>query len=158
MSFVNYISGIFSGVKSLFVGMGVTSAYFFRPWKVVTQKYPENRATLKMFEATKGEIIMPHNEKNEHKCTGCSLCDLNCPNGSIKVITKMIELEDGKKKKALDKHIYELSMCSMCGMCIKVCPSDALDFGNEFEHAVFDRAKLTKQLNKEGSTLMKGVD
>jgi len=49
-------------------------------------------------------------------------------------------------------------MCTFCGLCVKSCPSKALAFGNEFEHAVFDRAKLDKVLNKEGSVLMKGVE
>lgn len=157
MSFAKYIKDSITGIKSLFTGMGVTTSYFFRPWKVVTQKYPENRETLEMFNNFKGEIIMPHDENNQHKCTGCGICDINCPNGSINVVTMMIETEEGKKKKALDKHIYELSMCSLCGMCIKTCPSDALAYGNDFEHAVFDRSKLTKVLNNEGSTLKKGV-
>jgi len=158
MGVVNYFGDIFGGVKTLISGMKVTSSYFFRPWKIVTQKYPENRKELKMFERFKGEVTMPHNEKNEHKCTGCGICELNCPNGTIEVITKQIVTEEGKKKKALDKHIYRLGMCSFCGLCVKTCPSKALEFGNEFEHAVYDRSKLNKTLNNEGSTLMKGVE
>jgi NADH-quinone oxidoreductase subunit I len=156
--FLSYIGGIFKGVKTLFTGMKVTTSYFVRPWKIVTQKYPENRKTLKMFEAFKGEVTMPHNEKNEHKCTGCGICEINCPNGSIELVTMFVTSEDGKRKKAIDKHIYHLGMCSMCGLCVKTCPSNALKFGNEFEHAVFNRTKLTKVLNQEGSTLMKGVE
>jgi len=158
MGVVNYFGDIFGGVKTLISGMKVTSSYFFRPWKIVTQKYPENRKELKMFERFKGEVTMPHNEKNEHKCTGCGICEMNCPNGTIEVITKQIVTEEGKKKKALDKHIYRLGMCSFCGLCVKTCPSKALEFGNEFEHAVYDRSKLNKTLNNEGSTLMKGVE
>ncbi len=158
MALKEYIGGIFQGVRSLLKGMRVTNHYFFSPGEIVTQKYPENRAHLQMFERFKGEVIMPHNEKNEHRCTGCGICELSCPNGSIEVITKTIVTEDGKKKKVLDKHIYHLSMCTFCGLCVKNCPSNALAFGQEFEHAVYDRSKLTKVLNKEGSTLMKEVE
>ncbi len=158
MTFSEYISGIFRGLQSLLKGMRVTNHYFFNPREIVTQKYPENRAQLQMFERFKGEVIMPHNEKNEHRCTGCGICEISCPNGSIEVITQTIVTEDGKRKKILDKHIYHLSMCTFCGLCVKNCPSNALDFGQEFEHAVFDRSKLTKVLNKEGSTLMKEVE
>jgi NADH-quinone oxidoreductase subunit I len=111
-----------------------------------------------MMERFKGEVIMPHNEKNEHKCTGCGICEINCPNGSIEVISKMITTDDGKKKKAIDQHIYRLGMCTFCALCVKNCPSDALAFGQEFEHAVFNRALLIKVLNKPGSQLMKGVE
>lgn len=157
-SIINYLKEIFFGVKSLLVGMKVTGSYFFRPSTIVTQKYPDNRKNLVMFDRFKGEVVMPHNEKNEHKCTGCGICEINCPNGTIEVISKMITTEDGKKKKAIDKHIYRLGMCTFCGLCVKTCPSNALAFSQKFEHAVFNRASLIKTLNKPGSQLMKGVE
>jgi NADH-quinone oxidoreductase subunit I len=157
-SVAKYFKEIWDGVASLLKGMRVTNRYFFSPGKIVTQKYPNNRKELVMFDRFKGEVIMPHNEKNEHKCTGCGICELNCPNGSIEIISKTITTEDGKKKKAIDQHIYRLGMCTFCGLCVKVCPSNALAFGQEFEHAVFDRSKLVKVLNKPGSQLMKGVE
>ena len=153
-----YFTDLFSGIRSLLKGMSVTGRYFFSPRAIVTEQYPENRKTLVMQERFKGEIIMPHNEQNEHKCTGCGICELNCPNGSIEVITKTLEDENGKKKKIIDQHIYHLSMCTFCGLCVKVCPSQALDFGQKFEHAVYDRDKLIKQLNKPGSSLSKKVE
>jgi NADH-quinone oxidoreductase subunit I len=155
---INYFKSIFFALKSLWTGMKVTGSYFFRPWTIITQQYPENRKTLKMFERTKGELVMPHNEKNEHQCTGCGICELSCPNGTIIVKTVINETPDGKKKKALDTYIYNLGMCTFCGLCVKVCPSDAIVFSNKFEHAVFNKNKLVKTLNKEGSTLKKGVE
>ncbi|MFN8210432.1 MAG: 4Fe-4S dicluster domain-containing protein [Bacteroidales bacterium] len=153
-----YFKDIFSGLWSLMKGMRVTGGYFFSPGKIVTQKYPNNRKELVMFERFKGEVVMPHNENNEHKCTGCGICEINCPNGTITVIPKTIVTEDGKKKRIIDQHIYRLGMCTFCGLCVKTCPSNALDFSQEFEHAVFNRQLLTKVLNKPGSQLMKGVE
>lgn len=157
-SIFKYFSEIYYGVKSLLGGMRVTGSYFFHPSAIVTQKYPENRDKLVMFERFKGEVVMPHNEKNEHKCTGCGICEINCPNGTIEIITKMIDTEDGKKKKVIDKHIYRLGMCTFCALCVKTCPSNALAFSQKFEHAVFDRGDLTKILNQPGSQLEKGED
>jgi NADH-quinone oxidoreductase subunit I len=157
-SILNYIKEIILGVKSLITGMKVTGSYFIRPGSIVTQKYPDNRKNLVMFERFKGEVIMPHNENNEHKCTGCGICEINCPNGTIEVISKSITTEDGKKKRIIDKHIYRLGMCTFCALCVKTCPSEALAFSQEFEHAVFNRALLIKVLNKPGSQLMKGVE
>ncbi len=157
-SIIKYIKDVYLGVLSLIKGMKVTGSYFFRPSTIVTQKYPNNRKDLVMFDRFKGEVIMPHNENNEHKCTGCGICEINCPNGTIEVISKTIETEDGKKKRIIDKHIYRLGMCTFCGLCVKTCPSNALAFAPKFEHAVFNRALLIKQLNKPGSKLMKGVE
>ena len=157
-SIIEYFKEIIFGVWSLLKGMKVTGSYFFRPSAIVTQKYPSNRKDLVMFDRFKGEVIMPHDENNEHKCTGCGICELNCPNGSIEIISQTIVTEDGKKKKAIDKHIYRLSMCTFCALCVKTCPSNALAFGQKFEHAVFNRALLIKQLNKPGSKLKKGVE
>lgn len=157
-SIINYLKEIIEGVWSLLKGLKVTGTYFFKPSAIVTQKYPENRKSLVMFERFKGEVIMPHNEKNEHKCTGCGICEINCPNGSIEVISKTIITEEGKKKRVIDKHIYRLGMCTFCALCVKTCPSVALAFSQEFEHAVFNRANLIKISNKPGSQLMKGVE
>ena len=157
-SFFKYFADIFHAVKSLLTGMKVTGRYFFSPGAIVTQQYPENRKTLKMYDRYKGEVIMPHNERNEHRCTGCGICEINSPNGSIEIIQDKIDMPDGKKKRIIDRHIYHLGMCTFCGLCIKACPSDALAWGQEFEHAVFDRSKLTKILNQPGSSIIKGIE
>lgn len=154
-SFVKYFSDIYHGLKSLGKGMTVTGRYFVSPSTIVTEKYPENRKTLKMHDRFKGEVIMPHDSNNQHACTGCGICEMNCPNGSIEVITDKVTNAEGKTVRIIDKHVYHLSMCTFCGLCVKTCPTDAIVFGQKFEHAVFDRHKLTKILNKPGSTLKK---
>ena len=155
--FINYFSEIAKGIGTLLKGMQVTNGYFFRPREIITQKYPENRDTLTMFDRFKGEVTMPHDENNQHRCTGCGICENNCPNGSIQILTKKEVNAEGKAVRVIDKHIYHLSMCTFCGLCVKTCPSNALAFGQEFEHAVYDRQKLTKVLNHPGSSLKKDV-
>ena len=59
----------------------------------------------------------------------------------------MVELPDGKKKRKLDKYLYDLGSCTFCMLCVTSCPQDALEFSNDFEQAVFERDKLVKQLN-----------
>ena len=156
-NFINYIASIFKGVGTLLTGMKVTGKYFFTFWRFTTQQYPENRDKLVMFERFRGEVIMPHDKNNEHKCTGCGICEMNCPNGSIEVISKMIVTPEGKKKRIIDKHIYHLGMCTMCNLCVKACPTGAIEMGQKFEHAVWDRSLLTKVLNQPGSKIAEGV-
>ena len=43
--------------------------------------------------------------------------------------------------------MYDLGSCTFCQLCVTNCPTDALDFSNDFEQAVFTRGKLVKKLN-----------
>ena len=154
----DYISDVYNGVTSLLKGMRKTGYYFFHPKEIITEQYPDNRATLKLADRFKGEVVMPHDENNEHTCTGCTACELACPNGTIKIITKFDITPEGKKKKAIDTFIYHLELCTMCNLCIQSCPSDAIKMAPNFEHSVFDRSKLTKKLNLPGSKVKEGIE
>lgn len=153
-----YIKEVFGAVKSLLVGLRRTGYYFTHHKEIITEQYPDNRDTLVMADRFKGEVVMPHDENNEHRCTGCTACELACPNGTIKVITKFDITPEGKKKKAIDKLVYHLELCTMCNLCVVACPSDAIVMAQTFEHSVFDRSLLTKILNNPGSKIMEGVE
>ena len=58
----------------------------------------------------------------------------------------MVDTLAGKKKK-LDRYIYDLGSCTFCQLCVTTCPTNALEFSNDFEQAVFTRDKLIKKLN-----------
>lgn len=150
-SILKYFKGLFTGIKSLLLGMSVTWKELWT--KKVTQQYPENRKTLVISDRFRCELTMPHDENNEHACTACGICQMNCPNGTISVLSQIIETEDGKKKKILDKYTWDLGMCTFCNLCVITCPSDAIKFNNQFENAVFTRSKLVQKLNREGSKL-----
>jgi NADH-quinone oxidoreductase subunit I len=135
-------------------GMYITMLNMIR--KKVTEEYPENRGKVFPHERMRGQLIMPHNEANEHKCTACGICQMNCPNGTIEVVSKKeIDPETGKEKKVLDKYLYDVGSCIFCALCTSSCPQDAIDWSNNFEHAVYTRSKLVERLNKEGSRLIK---
>jgi NADH-quinone oxidoreductase subunit I len=154
----DYIKEVFSATRSLLKGMKRTGYYFLHPKEIITEQYPDNRATLKLAERFRGEVVMPHDENNEHACTGCTACELACPNATIKIITKFDISPEGKKKKALDTFIYRLELCTMCNLCVEACPTDAIKMANNFEHSVFDRSLLLKKLNNPGSKIREGVE
>ena len=130
---MGYFLDIYKGIKTLLTGMSVTGKYFVHSRKgAITQQYPDNRETLKMFERFRGEVVMPHNENNDPTT--------------------------GKKKKKIDQHIYHLGLCTMCGLCIEACPTDAIVWAQNYENSVYDRSHLTRVLNQPGSTLMPGVE
>jgi NADH-quinone oxidoreductase subunit I len=140
---VQYIKDVFNGVKSLLVGLKRTMYYFTHHKEIITEQYPDNRATLVFPERFKGEVVMTHDENNEHACTGCTACELACPNATIKIVTKFV---------------YHLELCTMCNLCVVACPTDAIKMAQTFEHSVYNRADLTKILNKPGSKIREGVE
>ena len=158
MFLINYIKDIFSAIRSLIKGMRRTGYYFTHHKEIITQQYPDNRDTLQLPERFKGEVVMTHDNNNEHACTGCTACELACPNATIKVVTKFEMTPEGKKKKALDTFVYHLELCTLCNLCIVACPTDAIKMAQTFEHSVYDRKDLTKVLNKPGSRIREGIE
>jgi NADH-quinone oxidoreductase subunit I len=145
------MESVFCGLYNLGVGMSISMKNFLRP--KVTEQYPENRGKKVYPERFRALLVMPHNDKNQHKCTGCGICMMNCPNGTITVITRIVTDETGKTKKVLDRHRYNLGSCIFCALCTISCPQSAIAWSNEFEHSLFDRRKLELQLNRPGSEL-----
>ncbi|GHT02133.1 NADH-quinone oxidoreductase subunit I [Bacteroidia bacterium] len=153
---MDYIKNIVTGIWHLMQGMYITMLNMIRP--KVTEQYPENRGKVFPHERMRGLLVMPHNADNQHKCTACGICALNCPNGTIQVISKKeTDEETGKEKKVLDRYMYDLGSCTFCSLCTISCPQNAIEWSTNFEHATFTRPKLDEQLNREGSTLMKKV-
>lgn len=144
-SIKEYFSSVGKGIKSLVQGMEVTGREFVTP--KITEQYPENRATLEISDRFRAELTLKYDAEGRHKCIACGICQMNCPNGTISLTTKMVDLPDGKKKRKLDKYMYDLGSCTFCMLCVTTCPQDALEFSNDFEQAVFTRDKLIKQLN-----------
>lgn len=144
-SIKEYFTSVGKGIGSLVKGMAVTGKEFVTP--KVTEQYPENRATLKIAERFRAELTLIYDAEGRHKCIGCKICEMNCPNGTIQIATKMVDLPDGKKKRVLDTYLYDLGSCTFCMLCVTTCPQDALEFTNDFEQAVFTRDKLVKRLN-----------
>ena len=145
MSIKEYFVSIFKGFYSLLKGMAVTGKELVTP--KVTEQYPENRAELHIPERFRATLEFIYDDNGYHKCIACGSCERNCPNQTISISKRMVDLPDGKKKMKLDKYVYDLGSCTFCGLCVQVCPTNAIRFSNDFEQAVFTREKLVKQLN-----------
>lgn len=140
----NYLGNLFYGIKTLLKGFSVTGKEFFT--KKVTEEYPDNRDTLQISPRFRGRLTMP----DPSKCVACGLCQMNCPNDTIKINSDTVtEEETGKRKKILVSYEYDLGACMFCQLCVNVCPHDAIQFSTEFENAVYDRNCLKLTLNKE---------
>lgn len=144
-SIKDYFKGLGQGVTSLFKGLSVTGKEFVTP--KITEKYPDNRENMNISQRFRARLELVYDKDGNHKCIACGTCERVCPNGTITLETKMTETWDGKKKKKLEKYIYDLGSCTFCQLCVQNCPTHALDFSNDFEQAVFTRDQLVKELN-----------
>jgi len=137
---------ILRSLFSLLKGMFITFNYFRKPSTVVTQQYPENRDTLKMFDRFRARLRFKYDDNGDLRCGGCGVCMRTCPNGSIVVKSSKGELS---KKLELQNHIWRMDSCCYCNACVDACNFDAIEFTNDFESAVFDRRLLVFNLNRQ---------
>lgn len=151
--------GIFSALKGLLSGMRLTIGYFVHPSRIVTRQYPENRATLKFPERYRANVQLIFEEDDHHRCTACRICEKTCPNASIKIVTRKSPVTG---KNELDRYIWRQDSCVYCNACVQSCPFNALEMGQQFENAVYDRRLLIYTLNRHAgppaNVLMKEPD
>ncbi len=137
-----YFSEIYTGGKSLLVGLGVTFKALISP--VVTVQYP--RELTEISPNMRGHIdLVKDPETGKSSCIVCGLCAKNCPCGCI---TVKGEKQEGVKGKVLTKFVLDFSMCSLCGLCVESCKPSAIEFSNEYELAGFSREDFIYDLIK----------
>jgi len=123
---LSYFKEIAVGFWSLLAGMAVTIRYFVKP--IVTVQYP--RQKIQMSPRYRGYpqfIIDP--ETKTHKCIACEMCARICPSQLITVEgVKLI----GAKQKVPLVYRHEHQYCSLCGLCVEVCPTAALEYSQEY--------------------------
>jgi NADH-quinone oxidoreductase subunit I len=123
-----YFSEIFTGLWSLFIGLGITFREFFSP--TVTVQYPYE--TLKMTARYRGHIELIADEEGNPKCVVCGMCEKACPSSCI---TLGGEKPEGGKKKVLTSYLLDFTKCSLCGSCVESCNFGAVDFSKEYNLA-----------------------
>jgi NADH-quinone oxidoreductase subunit I len=87
----------------------------------------------------------------EENCTVCMLCARECPDWCLYIDSHKETVpappEGGRPRvrNVLDRFAIDFSLCMYCGICIEVCPFDALFWTPEFEYAEPDVAALTHE-------------
>ena len=126
----------------LLKGMAVTFKHLFKHNTVI--QYPDVKQDLP--SRTRGVIAL-----KEENCTVCMLCARECPDWCIYIDSHKEELapkrEGGRKRKrnVLDRFAIDYALCMYCGICVEVCPYDALFWSREFEYAEYDIRELTHE-------------
>jgi NADH-quinone oxidoreductase subunit I len=138
----NAFSEIYSGVKSLFVGMKITLGQFFKP--SVTVQYPHQ--ALKMPTRFRGHIELVKDEATGiAKCFVCKLCEKACPSDCITV--EGIKPE-GAKRKTVTYYRLDFTKCSLCGSCVEACRDGAIRYSHEYNLASTNKDDYVMDLFK----------
>lgn len=96
----------------------------------VTQKYPFER--LEAPDRLRGKLHW-----NPEGCTGCALCNKDCPANAIEIITI-----DKKEKRFVMK--YHIDRCTYCGQCIESCRFNCIELSDkEWELAATEKRPFT---------------
>jgi NADH-quinone oxidoreductase subunit I len=146
---MTYFKEIATGLWSLLAGMAVTIRYFVKP--VVTVQYPRQKIEMSPRYRGYPQFIIDPDTKT-HRCIACEMCSRMCPSQLIAVEGAKFP---GEKQKRGTKYIHEHYYCSLCGLCVEVCPTTALEFSKEYrlvglsrQDAVIDHLILLQERQK----------
>jgi NADH-quinone oxidoreductase subunit I len=113
----------------------------------VTNQYPD--APPELPPRSRGVIAL-----FEENCTVCMLCARECPDWCIYIDSHKETVparEAGARdrtRNVLDRFAIDFSLCMYCGICIEVCPFDALFWSPEFEYAEYDIRDLLHEKDR----------
>ena len=83
----------------------------------------------------------------QENCTVCYKCSRECPDWCIYIDAHKESHEPAgggraRSAKILDRFAIDYALCMYCGICVEVCPFDALFWSPEFEYAEYDIDEL----------------
>jgi NADH-quinone oxidoreductase subunit I len=127
--------------SGLIKGLGVTLKHMLQ--RSITQEYPDEKPNLP--PRTRGVIAL-----KQENCTVCWKCSRECPDWCIYIDSHKEThppASGGRARsvKVLDRFAIDYALCMYCGICVEVCPFDALFWAPDFEYAEYDIFSLTHE-------------
>ncbi len=86
-------------------------------------------------------------------CTSCMLCVRECPTWCIDLTSHTEQItEEGARRprtiNVLDAFTIDFGLCMYCGICIEVCPFDALEWSPTAESVTSVRTNLVEGISE----------
>jgi NADH-quinone oxidoreductase subunit I len=125
----------------LLKGLGVTLKHMLQ--RSITQEYPDEKPDLP--PRTRGVIAL-----KQENCTVCWKCSRECPDWCIYIESHKETHEPAsggraRSVKVLDRFAIDYALCMYCGICVEVCPFDALFWAPDFDYAEYDIFSMTHE-------------
>ena len=123
-------------------GLSVTLKTMTR--RAVTQQYPHVMPDLP--PRTRGVIAF-----KEENCTVCMLCSRECPDWCIYIESHKDTVPPktpgarARTRNVLDRFAIDFALCMYCGICVEVCPFDALFWSPHFEYSEMSIEELVHE-------------
>ena len=129
----------------LLKGLAVTIKHLGK--RPATLMYPHERPDL----APRARGVIALMDEN---CTVCMLCSRECPDWCIYIESHKETVPPAKEggrartRNVLDRFAIDFSLCMYCGICVEVCPFDALWWSPEFEYCEYSIGALLHEKEK----------
>ncbi len=131
--------GMLTGLKVTFTTMVKT---LFAPKKnLKTVNYPKVKE--EPHPRARGVIAL-----DQEACTVCMLCARQCPDWCIYIEGHKEEKAPDKPggrvkvRSELDRFDIDYALCMYCGICVEVCPFDALFWSPDYEYSELEMGKM----------------
>jgi NADH-quinone oxidoreductase subunit I len=130
-------------IMSLASGLGLTFRTMFR--KSVTIQYPH--VPVPVAPGYRGPVrLVTEGEPETHKCVGCLACQRICPTNAIPILS--LTKNELNKNVPVD-FVIDDALCCFCGLCVEVCPTEALEHSAVSDWAVPNAKTLRRTIMKD---------
>ncbi|MDH3518533.1 MAG: 4Fe-4S binding protein [Acidimicrobiia bacterium] len=138
--------------KGLATGLAVTFKTMvktlFLPGKyLATVNYPKVKETP--VPRARGVIAL-----DQEACTVCMLCARSCPDWCIYIEGHKEEKAPDKPggrvrvRATLDRFDIDYALCMYCGICVEVCPFDALFWSPDYEYSEIHMGAMLHDMDR----------
>ncbi len=128
-------------------GLGITMKHLVLSWfkkgHIPTHQYPEQKRPVA--ERFRGRHKIRRLESGEPACVACYCCQTICPPKAIDIMAE--ESQDPETEKRPKSFRINMLRCIFCGMCVEVCPKDAIVMTKDYELANQTREQLQYELD-----------